>query len=407
MLVVKTPEEALEMIRSQFHPPACPELVPVEACGGRVLAEDILAGEYVPGFDRSTVDGYALRAWDTFGCSDSIPAVLPVAGEVRMGHMPEAPLAEGSCMSIPTGGALPEGADAVVMVEYTEDYGDGTVGICKPASPGMNLIYRGDDVFPGKRVLCAGRKLTASDIGALAAMGLSAVPVRKIPLVGILSTGDELVPARDIPGEGQVRDINGPMLAALCREAGAAVKRYGILPDDPARLAEAVKKGAAECDMLLISGGSSVGAKDATARILEAQGKILFHGIAIKPGKPTILGKVGETPVFGLPGHPAAAFFIAWIYVRAALAALTGRTPELRSTPALLSESVSANHGRAELLAVRLSREQGGRLLAHPVRSKSGLISSLAGSDGYIMISRDCEGLPEGAEVDVFFYSVD
>lgn len=406
MLVVKTPEEALEIIRSECRPQARPELVPIEECGGRVLAEDILAEEYVPGFDRSTVDGYAVRARDTFGCSDSIPAILPVAGEVRMGRMPESPLADGACMSIPTGGALPAGADAVVMVEYTEDYGDGTVGICKPTSPGMNLIYKGDDVFPGKRVLSAGRKLTASDIGALAAMGRAAVPVRKPPLVGILSTGDELVPARDAPGEGQVRDINGPMLDALCREAGAAVKRYGIVPDDPARLEEAVRRGAGECDILLISGGSSVGAKDATARILEAQGKILFHGIAIKPGKPTILGKVGETPVFGLPGHPAAAFFIARLYVRAAVAAMTGRTPEPRSVPALLSESVSANHGRAELLGVRLSRE-GGRLCARPIRGKSGLISSLAGSDGYIMISRDCEGLPQGAEVDVFFYSAD
>lgn len=406
MFVVKTPEEALALIRSEFHQLTAPETVPIERCGGRILAEDILAEEYVPGFDRSTVDGYALRARDTFGCSDSIPAILPVAGEIQMGHMPETPLEPGSCMTIPTGGALPVGADAVVMVEYTEDYGDGTVGICKPVSPGMNLIYKGDDVFPGKRVLCAGRKLTASDIGALAAMGIPSVRARKAPLVGILSTGDELVPAEEVPKEGQVRDVNGPLLAALCREAGAEVRLYGIVPDNPARLESAVKKGVEECGMLLISGGSSVGAKDATARILETQGEVLFHGIAIKPGKPTILGKAAGKPVFGLPGHPAAAFFIAWIYVRAALAVLTGRTLELRSTPARLTEPVSANHGRAELLAVRLFQEEGG-LRAHPIRAKSGLISSLAGSDGYIMIPRDCEGLSKGAKVDVFFYSLD
>lgn len=406
MFVVKTPEEALGLIRSEFRRPTAPEPVPVERCGGRILAEDILADGYVPGFDRSTVDGYAVRARDTFGCSDSIPAILPVAGEIRMGQMPDAPLEPGSCMTIPTGGALPEGADAVVMVEYTEDYGDGTVGICRPASPGMDLIYKGDDVFPGKRVLSAGRRLTPSDIGALAAMGISSVRVRKVPLVGILSTGDELVQAEEVPKEGQVRDVNGPLLAALCREAGAEVRRYGIVPDDPIRLEEAVKQGIAECDMLLISGGSSVGVKDATARILEAQGEVLFHGIAIKPGKPTILGKAADKPVFGLPGHPAAAFFIAQIYVRAALGALTGRTPEPRGTPARLTEAVSADHGRAELLAVRLSREEG-RLCAHPIRTKSGLISSLAGSDGYLMIPRDCEGLPKGAEVDVFFYSLD
>ena len=271
MLVVKTPEEALGLIRSQLHPLTALETVPVEGCVGRVLAEDILAKEYVPGFDRSTVDGYAVRAADTFGCSDAIPALLPVAGEIRMGRPPDAPLAPGSCMAIPTGGALPQGADAAVMVEYTEDYGDGMVGICRPASPGMNLIYKGDDVFPGKTVLSAGRKLTVSDVGALAAMGIEAAPVRKPPLVGVLSTGDELVPAGETPGAGQVRDVNGPLLAALCRQAGAEVRRCGIVPDDPALLEQAVKKGAAECDMLLISGGSSVGAKDATARILEAQ----------------------------------------------------------------------------------------------------------------------------------------
>lgn len=406
MLVVKTPEEALALIRSQFCRVTPPESVSIEDCCGRVLAEDILAREYVPGFTRSTVDGYAVRAEDTFGCSDSIPAILPVAGAIRMGCPPDAPLAPGTCMAIPTGGALPQGADAVVMVEYTEDYGDGTVGVCKPVSPGLNLIYKGDDVFPGKAVLSAGRTLTISDVGALAAMGIGSVPVRKTPLVGILSTGDELVPAQAVPGEGQVRDVNGPLLAALCRQAGARARSFGIVPDDPALLEQAVKRGVAECDMLLISGGSSVGAKDATARILEAQGEILFHGIAIKPGKPTILGRVGEVPVFGLPGHPAAAFFIAWIYVRAAIAALTGRAPEPRSTPALLAEPVSANHGRAELVAVRLSQERG-ELYAHPIRAKSGLISSLAGSDGYLMIPRDQEGLPQGARVQVFFYSID
>lgn len=406
MLVVKTPEEALRLIRSEFRPLTAWETVPIAVCNGRVLAEDILAREYVPDFDRSTVDGYAVRAEDTFGCSDAIPALLPAAGEIGMGHMPDSPLPPGSCMSIPTGGALPRGADAVVMVEYTEDYGDGTIGVCKPASPGMNLIYRGDDVSPGKRVLAAGRKLTPSDVGALAAMGIGSVPVRKAPLAGVLSTGDELVPAGQTPGEGQVRDVNGPLLAALCREAGAEVREYGIVPDDPARLEEAVKRGIAECDLLLLSGGSSVGAKDAAARILEAQGEILFHGLAVKPGKPTILGRAAGKPVFGLPGHPAAAFFIAQIFVRAAIAALTGQTREPRSTPAFLTEPVSANHGRAELLAVRLSREEG-RLFAQPIHSKSGLISSLAGSDGYIMIPRDCEGLPRGAEADVFFFRAD
>ncbi len=406
MFTVKPPEEVFSIISSEFHRLPEAERCPLARCCGRILAENITACENVPGFNRSTVDGYAVRAADTFGCSDSIPAILPVCGEVKMGKSPDFRLDFGTCAAIPTGGELPEGADAVVMVEYTEDYGDGSIGILKPASPGLNLILRGDDVFPGKVVLTAGRRLTPADIGALAAMGISEVPVCRSPIAGILSTGDELVPVDQVPEGGQVRDINSSLLEALCRECGAEPRLYGIIPDDILLLKAALEKALLECDLILISGGSSVGAKDATARVLEEYGQILFHGVAMKPGKPTMLGSVSGKPVFGLPGHPVAAFFVTQLFVREAVSVLTGRRREEHGISARLTEAVSTNHGRCEVCGIRLS-ERDGMLQASPVHTKSGLISVLAGSDGYIIIPRDCEGLPAGREVFVHLYSVD
>ena len=404
MFTVKTPEEAFSVIETEFHPSIPAETVPVSACCGRILAEDILSSEYVPGFTRSTVDGYAVKASDTFGCSDSIPALLTLSGEILMGEEAAATLSAGCCFSVPTGGAVPEGADAVVMIEYTENYGDGTIGVEKPASPGLNIIYKGDDLVPGKPVLPAGRRITASDIGALASLGITGVSVIRQPQIGIISTGDELVPVDQAPAGGQIRDVNTHMLDALCREMGACTRIYGIVRDDAALLSGILEKAISECDMVLISGGSSVGARDAAAAVIEKHGSILFHGIAMKPGKPTILGKAGNRPVFGLPGHPVAAFFITKLFVRHAIAALTGEKYTVRTAPAVLTEALSTNHGRSETLGVRLS-ERDGRLFAEPVHTKSGLISALAGTDGYITIPRDCEGLPAGAEVNVSFYA--
>ena len=309
MLNVLAPEEARELIRKEFSGNVKTEQVPLDKAFGRVLAEDICAREYVPDFDRSTVDGYAVRASDTFGCSESLPALLTRAGEVLMGQKPSVSVNAGSCAAIPTGGALPEGADSVVMVEYTEDYGDGTIGILKSAVPGNNLIFRGDDVYPGKQVIAAGKRLGAGDIGALAAMGITEVSVACRLKAGIISTGDELVTADTVPGPGQIRDVNSNMLSAILEGAGAEPVCFGIIKDKDELLRDCLEKAAEECDIVLISGGSSVGEKDAAVRVIASEGGILFHGIAMKPGKPTILGKVNGKPVFGLPGHPAAAYF--------------------------------------------------------------------------------------------------
>ena len=400
MLHVKTPEEVLALIESEFETVAGMELVPLGAAMGRCLAEDIAATEYVPDFDRSTVDGYAVRARDTFGCTDAIPAILPVQAEVFMGQGADFPLNREECVAVPTGGALPQGADAVVMVEYTEDYGDGTVGISKSAAPGDNMIFRGDDVYPGKVILNQGRVLSSQDIGALAAIGRVLVPVQQKLTVGVISTGDELVPPEETPKAGQVRDVNSPMLEAMLGAFGVKVINYGIVIDNEAMLSEKVTKAVAECDAVLLSGGSSVGVKDAACRIIESMGKLLLHGIAIKPGKPTILGKTGMKPLVGLPGHPVAAHFITKLFVLPLLSRLMGRKQEGYTTTAKVTESIGANHGRAQYQCCRLERKDG-ELYAYPIRGKSGLITTLAGADGYFCIDRDCEGLPKYAEIQV------
>ena len=402
MLQVKTPEEVLRLIHDKFRPVSeLAESVPLTAAAGRTLSEDIIAEEYVPDFNRSTVDGYAVRAADTFGCSDAIPAILSLQGEIRMGEDAGFALLRENCAYVPTGGALPEGADCAVMLEYTEDYGDGTIGILKPGAPGMNVIFRGDDVYPGKIVLQAGRVLSAQDIGALAAIGRTVVPVQRKLKIGVISTGDELVPPGQKPLPGQVRDVNTALLSALLTEQGAEVHSYGIIVDDEDLLRETVTRAVQECDAVLLSGGSSVGVKDASCRIIESLGKLLLHGIALKPGKPTIMGRAGNKPLVGLPGHPVAAFVVARLFMVPLLDRLAGRERPLWSVTAELSESVGANHGRAQVNPCRLLR-QDGRVLALPIRSKSGLITQLAGADGFFCIERDCEGLPKGAPVQVY-----
>ena len=389
----------MEIIHDRFSLIGTPgEGVGVVDALGRALSIDIVSNEFVPGFDRSTVDGYAVIASDTFGCSDSIPAVLTLSGEVLMGEAAQSILRPGACIAVSTGGDLPEHADAVVMLEHTEDYGDGLIGILSPAAPGNNIIFKGDDVSPGDRILSAGKIITPHDIGILSALGYCAVGVRRPPVVGVISTGDELVEPSQIPGRGQIRDVNTPMLEASMARAGAIAENYGIIRDEDNSLRDSVKKAVAECDIVLISGGSSAGMRDLTALVIESIGEILFHGIAMKPGKPTILGLIDNKPVFGLPGHPVAAYFVTELFVRPLVARLMGAEVQRRSVTARISEAVPSNHGREEYLAVYIDDSAG---TAQPVRGKSGLIASLSHTDGYICIPRDSEGIPALAEVNV------
>ena len=404
MLTVMTPEELLTLIANIFGPlDRPPETVGLDCALGRVLARDILAEEYVPGFDRSTVDGYALRGADTFGCSESIPALLTCTGAVEMGKEPTFAVGPYQCGAIPTGGALPEGADAVQMVEHTEDYGGGEIGIVKSVPPGANLIFKGDDVKPGDLVLRKGRRLEPQDIGALAALGVTQVPVVPKLRVGLISTGDELVPPEGDPGPGQVRDVNGPLVAALLAQAGAEAVPLGIVPDREELLKKAVEGALEKCDCVVLSGGSSVGEKDAACRVMAALGEVLCHGVAMKPGKPTLLGKAGGKPILGLPGHPVAALFTAKLFLIPLLARLEGRTWAERTVSARLAQTVPANHGRAQYTGITLEEKPDG-LWAVPIWGKSGLITTLAGADGFFCVPRDREGIPAGEMVEVSLF---
>lgn len=375
------------------------ERVSLERALGRVLARDVLAQADLPAFNRSSVDGWAVLSTDTFGASASLPALLNSRGEVAMGEQPAFSLEAGACTTVWTGGELPQGADAMVMLEDGEALPGGLVAVYAPTAPGRHMVFRGDDAAAGQTALRAGTRLSARDVGALAALGETEVFVRVSPRVCVLSTGDELIDPAETPRGAQIRDCNGPMLAAACEQAGADATFCGRMADDEALLRERMRSLAADCDLLLLSGGSSAGAKDAAARCLGELGSVFFHGLAVKPGKPTLAGKIGETLVVGLPGHPAAAYLVFHALVRPLLAAMQGEILRERTIPAVLADTVPSNHGREELVAAQLAGET-----ATPLLSKSGLITTLARADGYFRIPRDVEGLSRGAHVDLILF---
>jgi len=400
MLNVRTVAEVNAIIAERFGSfQLDPETIPLENALGRILAKDIFAEEFVPNFNRSTVDGYALIASDIFGCSDAIPALLTLVGESHMGEPSDISLRKGQCAYVPTGAELPANADAVVMLENAEDFGGGTIAINKPAAPGANLIFRGDDVKPGQTVLPAGRKLAAAEVGTLAAMGISAIPVVRKPQAALISTGDELLAAGQPLTPGKIRDVNAPMLAAAIEQAGAEARFIGIIQDDQPAIRTAVEKAIGQCDLLLLSGGTSVGLKDAIPAVISDLGELLVHGVAAKPGKPTILGVIENKPVFGLPGNPVAAYFMFHMLVRPLLFSMQGAQSEDRKINLPLARAVSSNHGREEFVPVAI---QAGS--AQPIASKSGLITTLSSAHGFIRIPRDCEGLPQGEMVEVILF---
>ena len=396
LLEVISLEDARRIVEERFClKSSASETVNLSRACGRRIAHDVFAAEGVPAFDRSSMDGYAVVASDTFGCSDALPALLTLVGEVEMGASPACECASGTCVRIPTGGMLPQGADAVTMLEHCEDYGDGTIGIAKPAAPGDNVVYKYDDVKPGQLLIPAGTKLAPHHIGTLASLGMTEIEVSSPLRVAVISTGDEIVDAGQVPVASQMRDVNAPVLASAVEACGAVVQRFPIIPDDYDALHAAIGEALATCDMVLVSGGSSAGQKDNTARVLSSYGSMLFHGIAIKPGKPTMCVDADGKPAFGLPGHPVAAYFLFLELVRPLL---TDAAPA--TVAAKLGAAIPSNHGRAEFVAVKLA-DEGGVLVARPVRGKSGLISQLSMADGYIEVRRNQEGLAAGAEVSV------
>lgn len=371
------------------------QTVPICEAVGRTLAVDVTAAQDVPAFDRTTVDGYAVRAADTFGASAAIPAQLTIAGTVTMGEEARFSLGAGECAAIATGGMLPQGADATVMVEHT-DNADGLCLVYRSVTPNENVTRRGDDIAAGNIALSAGTRIGVPQIGVLSALGVYDVPVWEKPVIAVISTGDELV--RGCPAAGQVRDVNGYLLSSLIERAGGTPLFYGAVPDDRTKIADALQDCLGKADTVLISGGSSAGTRDMTVGILDELGEVFFHGIAMKPGKPTIFGKAYGKPVFGLPGHPLAAYFVFRLLVADYLRALLHGKADSALRTAVLATNIPSNHGREEYLCVRIN-ENGE---AVPLHTKSGVISVLSGADGFIRIPRDTEGLQKGACVEIY-----
>ena len=398
MLNVVTADKAIEMLKNEFSYTTDTEIVPVYEASGRVLADDIVAKESIPAFDRSTVDGYAVIARDTFGAGENMPSMLDIKGEILMGQAPEGGISRGECMKISTGGMLPDGADSCLMLEYTDEGFDGMCLCLKAVSPFENVTKKGDDVKEGDTVLKKGCVVNSSAVGVLCALGITEIKCKKRPVVGIISTGDEIVDCSEKPAIGQIRDVNSVLLASLMKENGCEVKSYGIVKDSKEALEQVFSEALSECDTVLLSGGSSKGARDMTAEIISEKGKLLFHGLAMKPGKPTILGKCGEKAVFGLPGHPAAAFFVALRVVVPFIKQITGNTEKPKSAKYVLGTDIPSNHGREEVVSVKIRDGK-----AYPLFGKSGLVTLLSECDGYIIIDRNREGVFAGEETEVYF----
>jgi len=369
---------------------------------GRLLARDVVSTVDLPGFARSTMDGYAVRAADTFGASDSLPALLAMAGEVHMGEIAQVDLPRHSCVRVATGSMLPAGVDAVVMVELTEELDDTTMAILRPVAPGENVVAADEDVARGEVLLAGGRLLREHDIAALAAVGMLDVEVSVGPRVGIISTGDELVDVDAMPSLGQVRDMNSYALHAAARLAGARPEILGIVRDDYASLAQAMRDALPRVDMLIVSGGSSIGVRDFAREAIDSLGKpgVLVHGVAVKPGKPTIIAVADGIPIFGLPGHPVSCLTVFRLLVEPAIARWMGGKLVRRELSARIGANVASAAGREEYVSVRIVRRNG-ETWADPIFSKSALISGLASADGTIRIPAGTEGIQKGDAVTV------
>ena len=381
-----------------------PEVIPIESAYRRVTYENIFAPEDLPGFRRSTVDGFAVRSQDTFGAKETMPVYLTLKGEIPMGEKPSFKLNSGEAAAIATGGMLPEGADAVVMVEYVNIVSENLIEVLKPVGPFENVIAEDEDVKKGELIIPAGHILKPQDIGGLAGLGISQVKVSKKPKVAIILTGDEIIPHTEKVTPGKVRDINSFTLAGLIEENCGIPIKMGIIKDVYQEIKKTVKKAYEIADIILISGGTSAGTKDMTAQIINELGEpgILFHGVAIKPGKPIIAGLCNNKPVFGLPGHPVAVYMCFNLFVKPVMERITGVTqktfkPKIK---AKISRSISSQAGRTDFIRVYLE-EKNGEIWAHPLLSKSGLIMSLVKADGIVVIPDNKLGLEEGEEIEV------
>jgi molybdopterin molybdotransferase len=401
---VQTPDQLYKKM-GRFKP-LSREVVLIEASLHRVLAEDVISSMNLPEFPRSTVDGFALRVKDTYGASEKNPVLLRLIGEIAMGQISNLEVKDGEAVKVATGGMVPKGADGVEMVEYTEQVDSGTLHASKALSPLENVIQVGEDVKAGEAVLRRGHLIRPQDIGLMAGIGKIEVPVFLQPKVAVISSGDEIVPVEEVPRPGEIRDINRYTVASMVKEAGGIPIFLGIAKDRFNDLKEKIELGLKESDMVVMTGGSSVGTLDLTADVLQAfeRMEILAHGISIRPGKPTLLADIAGKPFLGLPGHPVSAMVIFHFFGKPLLKILSGLSSEgvwhQIKIKAKASRNIPSVPGREDYARVKLE-ERNGTFWAHPIFGKSGAISHLVRADGLIRIGINEEGLEEGEEAEV------
>lgn len=422
------PDEARALLLSHLTQPVTDsESIDVPSALGRVLAEDIHAPQPLPDFQRSTVDGYAVRAADTHGASDSLPAYLHLMGEVPMGDAPAFEVGPGQCALIHTGGMLPDGTDAVVMLEYTQHIVEAEssrpeIEIFRAVAEGENVIRVGEDVARGQLIQPRGSLLRPAEIGGLMALGITAVKVMRKVRIGLISTGDEVIDPARMPRPGQVRDVNSYTLNALIEKSGGMAKLYGIVSDEFAALKDAAARALSECDAVIITAGSSASTRDMTADVIRSLGApgVLVHGINTRPGKPTILGVCDRKAVIGLPGNPVSALVNGYLFVVPVIEKLLGALPRPKATVlARLTVNLPSQAGREDWWPVKLTTESRSHgdleapslrdsvvskpeFLAEPIFGKSNLIFTLASADGLLRIHPDATGLSAGETVEVY-----
>ncbi len=401
-------EEAQEKIDEQFKPIFLgeEEAVLLEAYN-RVLNEDVVSTLDIPPFNRSTVDGYAVKAEDTFEADENTPAMLKVSGAVNIGEPPNVKVGKGEAVEIVTGAPIPEGADAVVMVEDTQRE-DADLQVFGAVTSGENVMKKGSDLKKGALVLKKGVVLGSSEIGVLAALGLTKVKVLKIPMVAVISTGAEVTePGKPLP-PGKIYDINAYSISTAVIESGGKPVYFGVVPDDKVALAKAMQTAVASTDMVITSGGVSVGPRDYTPQIVDSLGKpgIIVYGIAVKPGKPTTVGFVGDKPIFSLPGHPTSALLIFYLLARPLILRLAGRpVSAMRTVRAVAGSRMFSAKGRRTFVMVRLEFDKNCRLIAEPVESgASGAITTLANADGFVEIAENEQFIDVDQEVAVLLF---
>ena len=386
------------------------EHVPLDKAIGRILSRDLFAAEDLPEGARSTVDGFAVHAPDTFGASDSIPAFLDVAASVTMGSLPDFEIRPGQAAPIPTGGFLPRGSDAVVMVEYTNSAGANSIEVTRPVTVKTNVLEKGEDAKAGEMLLPSGKPLRPQEVGFLAALGISQIGTYRKPRVAIISSGDEVVPIEQKPQPGQIRDANGHAIAALVRASGAEPILLGIVPDNAQILSQTLQRALEQSDAAVLSGGSSVGIRDLMVEVVShlPNVDILAHGVTIRPGKPTLLANQHGKAIIGLPGHPVSALVVAQIFLSPFLRYLQGgkleKGPLGHRIQATLASSLHSTIGLEEYVRVRFEETPEGIPIAHPIFGKSGMLSTMVKADGIIQIPMNTEGLSRGAMVQVIQY---